>query len=50
MYKIKFFPLNKFFKRRASYHLKAHEFRNLQPFEFFLIIDEIKFKVPKFKS
>jgi len=31
-------PLNDFFNQRASYHLKAYEFRNLQAYEF-LIID-----------
>ena len=31
----KFVSLNDFFKRRASYHFKAYEFRNLNAFEFF---------------
>jgi len=30
-----------FFKRRALYHFKTREFKNLQAFEFSLIIDEI---------
>jgi len=31
----KFDPLHNFFKRRASYHFKAYEFRNLQASDFF---------------
>ena len=36
-------PLMIFLKRRASYHFKAYEFRNLLSLEFFVIIDEIVF-------
>ena len=39
-----FDSLHIFFKRRASYRFKGYEFRNLQAFEFFLIVDEISFK------
>jgi len=32
------FVHNYFFKRRASYHFKAWEFRNMRPFEFFQLL------------
>ena len=39
-----FSPLNYFFKRRASYHFKAYQFRNLCAFEFFQLLNKNIFK------
>ena len=41
----KFDPLNDFSKRRASQHLKAQEFQNLQAFEFFKLLTKFSFKL-----
>ena len=39
----KFDPINDFFKRRTSYYFKALEFRNLQAFEFFQLLNKNMF-------
>ena len=40
---IKFYPLNDFFVRRASYHLKASECKNVRAFEFFQLLNKNMF-------
>ena len=42
---VKFDPLNVFFfKRRATYHFKVYEFRNLRAFDFFKLLTKVSFK------